>query len=390
LATLLTRPALHTAGFYAVLFMANGVYLPFWPIWLEDWGLTAAEVGVYIALGMAVRVVAGMAIPAIADRYDARGLTVMICAAVTVLLFLAHLGIHTRPVLLAATLATGVTMAGLGPLAEALGVIAAVSYRFAYAQVRGIGSSGFLVANLMVGALMVHTGSSIALWWIVACMVGVALLTIGHPGARQTRTVQPPTLREIGRVMTDPTFALFMAAVGTLQASHAVFYSLGTLHWRAIGIGEAEIGALWAAGVLAEIIFMVAFGTAVVQTLGPLRSMALAGVAGLVRWGAMMFDPTGFWVWPVQSLHGVTFGLAHLGAIAFIRRAVPERYAAAAQGATGSMAAGGLMALAMLLAAAVYPALGGGTYAIGVALSGVGILTSMALMRLWRGQILAV
>ena len=61
----------------------------------------------------------------------------------------------------------------------------------------------------------------------------------------------------------------------------------------------------------------------------------------------MALDPTGFWLWPIQGLHTLTFALCHLGTIAFIARAVPDRYAAAAQGATGAMAVGGVMALAM-------------------------------------------
>ena len=70
-ASLLSRPGLHTAAFYVALFMATGVHVPFWPLWLSDWGLTAEEVGLYTALGIAVRVVAGLAIPALADRLDA-------------------------------------------------------------------------------------------------------------------------------------------------------------------------------------------------------------------------------------------------------------------------------------------------------------------------------
>ena len=51
--------------------------------------------------------------------------------------------------------------------------------------------------------------------------------------------------------------------------------------------------------------------------------------------------------------------MAHLGAIAFISRAVPDRYSAAAQGAAGAMAVGGVMALQMVLSAWLYPMLGG-------------------------------
>ena len=72
------RAGLHTTAFYFVLFAATGAHLPFWPLWLGDWGLTAVEVGLFTSVGVAVRVVAGMAIPAIADRLDRWRLTVVV------------------------------------------------------------------------------------------------------------------------------------------------------------------------------------------------------------------------------------------------------------------------------------------------------------------------
>ena len=161
-------------------------------------------------------------------------------------------------------------MAGTGPLAEALGVAAARAWRFAYSPVRGIGSLGFLAANLVVGALIARTGSGIALWWIVACMAAlvVALRSATRASAR-SRARCRPSLREIGRLVMNPVFALFMAVFAFIQASHAMMYSLGSIHWRDIGIGETEIGALWATSVGAEIVFLLLFGTYAIERLGP-------------------------------------------------------------------------------------------------------------------------
>ena len=387
---LASRAAIHTASFYVALFMATGVHLPFWPLWLENWGLDAAVVGTYTALGVAIRVVAGLAIPAIADRADARRLTAVVCALASAILFLAHLGISTRPVLLTATLAVGTTMAGLGPLAEALGSAAARNFAFPYAVVRGIGSAGFLAANLLVGALLARTGPALLPWWIAGCLLVLALLGVGHPGGGRVRSQVPPRLREIGRVMLNPAFALFLAAAGLLQASHVVIYALGTLHWHDLGIGAAEIGALWAAAVAVEVVFLLTVGGAVIAVLGPIPALALAGAAGVVRWSALALDPTGLWLWPIQGLHALTFALCHLATIAFIARAVPDRFAAAAQGATAAMAVGGVMALAMLLASALYDRLGGLTYLIGAALSLAGIALTLVLAHRWDGGELAV
>jgi PPP family 3-phenylpropionic acid transporter len=386
----LSRAAAHTAAVYVALFMMTGVHMPFWPLWLADWGLTPEEVALFTALGVAVRVVAGMAVPALADRLDRRRHTLVACALASVALVLAHLGITTRGVLLAATLAVGATLAGMMPIAEALGMAAARAWGFGYARVRGVGSVGFLVANLVGGALIARFGSSIALWWVVACLTALAALSLNHPGARKVQSQAPPSLREIGRLVVQPVFALFVAVVAFVQASHAVMYALGSLHWRALGLSGSEIGALWASSVAVEIVFLLTVGGAAVQRLGPVGALAVAGVGGMIRWGAMMADPTGFWLWPVQGLHALTFAMAHLGAMVFIARAVPERYTAAAQGAASAMGVGGVTALSMALAALLYPRLGGLTYGIGAASSALGGALALTLASRWGGRELAV
>jgi PPP family 3-phenylpropionic acid transporter len=386
----LTRPGLHTTAFYLTFFMATGVHMPFWPLWLDAWGLTAAEVGLFTALGMAVRVVAGLVVPAIADRLDSRRHTIAVCMAVSMVLFVAHLWIGSKAVLLVATLAVGAAFAGIGPIAEALGVAAARAHGFAYAQSRGLGSVGFLGANLAVGALMASVGVDLALWWIVACLAVGIVLVARHPGGRRVQGQIPPNLREIGALIVNPVFALFVATVACIQASHAVFYALGSVHWARLGISEARIGALWAAGVGVEILFMVLIGTRVVAWLGPMRAMALSGLAGVVRWGAMMGDPTGWLLWPLQALHALTFAAGHLGAMAFITRAVPDRYGAAAQGAMGSMGVGLALAIGMALASALYPAVGGGVYGIGAVFAAAGLGLAILLGRRWNGGLLAV
>ena len=64
--------------------------------------------------------------------------------------------------------------------------------------------------------------------------------------------------------MVHPSFAVFIAAVATLQGSHAVLYALGTIHWHELGIGAGEIGGLWALSVAVEVVFLLAVGGATI------------------------------------------------------------------------------------------------------------------------------
>lgn len=58
---LLTRPGLHVSGVYVAYFLALGVHVPFWTLWLGDWGLATGRwrrgrwrPGLVMALGMAL------------------------------------------------------------------------------------------------------------------------------------------------------------------------------------------------------------------------------------------------------------------------------------------------------------------------------------------------
>lgn len=370
--------------------MVSGVYMPFWPLWLADWGLSPAQIGLFTSLGIGIRVVAGLLIPALADRLDSRRNTIVVCCLLGAVILVGHLWISDVTVLLVATLATGACLASIGPIGEALGVAASRYHGFDYAPTRGLGSVGYMVSNLAVGALIAIYDTRIALWWMVACFVIAAVLVRRHPGGRRVQGQIPPRMDEIRALITNPVFCVFVAALSFTQASHAVFYAYGTIHWTSLGLSEARIGALWAAGVAAEIVFMITIGGTLAGRLGPVRALALSGLAGILRWGGMMFDPTGWALWPLMALHALTFAVGHLGAMAFITRAIPARFGAAAQGAAAAMAAGLVLSLATAAAAWAYPRFGGLTYGIGLGMSVVGLVICILLGRRWKGQPLAV
>ena len=117
----------------------------------------------------------------------------------------------------------------------------------------------------------------------------------------------------------------------SVQASHALYYSFGTLHWRAQGIPDGAIGALWSVGVVAEVALFAVSGR-VIANCGAARLLMLAGLAATLRWAFMAIDPPLLLTALLQTLHAMSFGAAHLAAIHFLTHAVPEDRAATAQG----------------------------------------------------------
>lgn len=371
---------LTTGAWYGFFFLAMGALLPFWPLWLADWGLSEAEVGAYLAAAVAARVAAGALIPWIVDATGAprRGLAVV--AALAGLIFAAHSMAETRAALMLVTLASAAMVAGALPIADALSLRAAARGGFAYAPARSVGSAAFLIANLACGGAVAWFGSDAALWWIALSFAPLVWLGWRHPGGAGA-PVPRPRLAEAATLMRSRVFLLTMLGGACLQGSHSVLYTYGSIHWRAQGIGDGTIGALWAFGVALEVALMVFAGKRLIERTGPAGAMALAGAAGLARWGLMTLDPSLLWLWPLQAMHAVTFTAAFLGALAMVERTAPASLSATAQGMVGAMAGGLAMAAGGGAASLAYPAFGGGAYWIGAALSAVGLAASLALIR---------
>ncbi|MEL7277632.1 MAG: MFS transporter [Pseudomonadota bacterium] len=382
-----TRSGLHSAMVFGLLFSALGAHLPFWPPWLESWGLSSAEVGTFMAATMVVRVIAGGAIPVIADRLDARRVTLAVVAGIGAVIFISHLWIESRVILFIATLASGIVYAGMVPLSDALGSASAKHDRFPYAQARAFGSLTFVLTNLAVGSLIGRLGPDVVVWWITISLLLAVFFAVTHPGGGKVKE-EPPRLKEIGRLMRHPIFVLFVLAIAFAQSSHAVLYAYGSIHWLSLGISEEVVGQLWAFSVAVEVVIMFLLGTRMVAWLGPIGAIAASAIAGIIRWGAMMFDPVGPILWVLQLLHSGTFAVGHLGAIAFIAAAVQERMSATAQGIFGAAFGGVLMAVGTAAAAWAYPLFGGGAYAVALAMSALGLVFSVWLARRWNGEVL--
>lgn len=382
---ILSPEGLRTAGFYAAVFAGMGVHLPFWPLWLEEHGLTAAQIGLFSAAGMGARVVLGILVPTLADRWDARRRALMLLGLTGAGAAAGHLFAPDLMWLMAATLGISAAMSGLVPVGDALGAAAARTYGFQYGQARSAGSLAFLLVSLGLGALVAAFGIDLAVYALTLFFLLAAWAGWTHPGGGKARAMQRPTLAEMKALATAPVFLLFVGAIGFAQSSHAVYYAYGSVRWREMGLPETQIGALWAFGVAVEVVLMYAGGAALIRRFGPAGAIGLSGAAGVLRWSAMAFDPTGPLLWALQALHALSFAAGHLGAIAFLSLAAPERLAAAAQGVFGAFAGGLLVAMGMMAASELYPAYGGGTYLLSAGMSAVGLCFALALRRRWDG-----
>jgi PPP family 3-phenylpropionic acid transporter len=176
----------------------------------------------------------------------------------------------------------------------------------------------------------------------------------------------------LGRLTADRYFWLFIVSAAMLQASHQLYYGFGTLYWRSLGFSPFAIGALWAEGVVAEIALFW-YSAPLVARIGPLGLMALGGGAGIVRWSLTGLLPGIIPAAGLKSLHALTFGATHFGAMHFLARRVPPGAASSGQSLYSALSAGLGSGLVMLIAGPLYAAYGGYAYSYMAMLSAVGL-----------------
>jgi PPP family 3-phenylpropionic acid transporter len=378
--------AARVSALFGAIFLVAGTSLPYLPVWLDWAGLGPREIAIITAAPLFVRVAVTPVIAMAADRAGDHRRFLIGLSWVGLAALIALAQARGFWPILACMLLFALAWTTVMPLTETVAMSGVRVAGLDYGRMRLWGSLSFIAASFYGGWVVGALGAGSAIWLMVAAM---ALTTLAaHALARPIglgrlkSATSPPRLELAGALglLRSRTFLIFLLATGAVQAAHAVLYTFGTLHWRALGLSTAWCGTLWAIGILAEIgIF--AFSRAIVRRLGALGLIVSAAGAALLRWLAMGFDPPLALLVPLQVLHGLTFGAAHLGAIHFMTRAVPEGQAGTAQALYASVTGGIAMGGAMLLAGPLYADFGGRAYWAMAALAAVSLVATLVLRR---------
>jgi PPP family 3-phenylpropionic acid transporter len=368
--------AVRLAIFYAALFAALGVQLPFLPVWLAAKGLGAEAIGIVLAVPMVVRLLAIPLAAGWADRRDALRATLGMAAAGSFLGY-AVLALAPGPAAIVACFAlASACYTPLMPLADSY-ALRGLGGR-AYGPVRLWGSLAFIAGSFTAGLLSDIVAADALIWLIVSAM----LLTAAAAGLlapfESSSTAAAAVKSSPRLLLRDPGFLCIAGAASLIQASHAVYYGFSSLEWRAAGFGGCAVGALWALGVAAEIVLFAVSGRLAVA---PAR-LLLAGAAGAtIRWCAMALTLPPALLPVLQCLHALSFGATHLGAVGFIARAAPAEIGASAQGYL-AVALGAVMAAAMGASGLLYAGGAGLAYGVMAAAAAAGGVLALIAARL--------
>ena len=379
-----TWPRLRIAVYYTCMFGMVGIYQPFFPVWLADRGLTAAEIGLLLAAGSLIRATANPLVARYADtRTERKQLVVWLCfgGIFTACLMLPAYGFW--PVLLL-TLLHMTVQAPVNPLGENLILLNLRARGLDYGRLRAWGSAAFIVTSMGFGAFLEGRSSD---WMMYLFIVSLGLIWLAAQSLPSI-TVAPfeksrPPMRSL---LASRLFLLFLACAAMNMASHAVLTGFGTLHWQAAGHSKGMIGFLWAVGVVSEIALF-AWAKPLLQRIGIPGMLMLGAGCAFVRWVGTGTSAELWLLVPMQILHGFTFGATHLGGMTFIQRHIEPGMSASAQALYSSLGMGAAMGLTMAISGWLYSHLSGHAFWVMAGLSAGSFAAALYIRQIWRDDI---
>lgn len=369
---------------YVLLFGASGVTLPFAGLWFREQGLSGAEIGALLSIPMLARLATGPLLAVWADGFRYRRTPIALLGLAMAFGY-GGAGLVQGFAAWAVCWFVGATAAAaLIPLSDVMTLRVAKREGFAFSLPRGFGSAAFVAANVVMGMLLTRAPSDIVIIWIgtAALLIAVTAWRVlpPEPVTDGPRVAGLERFRGLGRLVVDPVFMTAIFAVGAVQAAHAFYYGFSAIAWKAQGIPESMTGLLWAFSVVVEIGFMW-----VVEPwrrragLGPWLMLSVGAGAAVVRWTLMAFSPPLWALWPLQTLHALSFAATYLAGVQIVERLCPPDSHTAAQTLGSMLSAGILIGLATAASGPLYDAVGLRGYLAMAALAAAGGLAGLIL-----------
>ena len=340
-----TGVILRPAIVYAILFGAQGAYLPYISIYLASTGLDLGTVGALIALFAAVSLVAAPSWGSLADAVgDVRGPVVVagfLSGAAVVLLAVA-----VGPLALAvATALLAAAWAGVVPMIDSQAV-RLVGHRDRFGRARAPGSGAFVLVAFGTGAVLATAGPGgmFLVYGPLVVLTGIGawvLLRLPAPRpdgrrrssgtGRASRALAGLSPATILGVLRTPRLGMFFIASTVVWTSHAAMQGFISLRIVDLGGDATAVAATWSLGALLEVPLMTAFPL-LARRFGAERLIVIGGLAFAVRAliSSLADAPTAIIL--ASAFGGVGFSFYYVGMVTWVSGSVARSAQATAQG----------------------------------------------------------
>lgn len=307
--------------FYAAYFATAGVLAPYFPLYLEHRGLTAAQIGVVMAVAQGMRIFGPTAWGWLADHTTQRVRILRFTSIAAAVCFAPVLFPGGFGFILLTMFAVHFFMTGQMPIAEAMTATRLRDDPHAaarYGRLRVWGSISFVVTVLAVGVLLDIAGVGMQPWLVLVLLAATA--GCGHLVRDAPHSPHDEPKVSVLGLLRESRVRWFFASVLLMIFAHGALYTYFSLHLAALGYAKSTIGVFWVLGVLVEIGFFFAQGRAFAR-FDPFQLLAASFALAALRFALIAEAAHVVLLLAVaQVLHAATFAVHHSASILTIQR----------------------------------------------------------------------
>jgi len=311
-------PYWRLSSFYFWYFALLGATFPYWSLYLQSLGFSTAEIGILLAISMASKVVAPSIWGWLADYTGQRLRIIRLGSLMAAVCFLGLFFVQGFWLLALVIVSYSFFWNAVLPQHEAITLSFLPHRPEAYSHIRVWGSVGFIIAVLLGGFWFEK--ESIDNLPVVGAIILTAiwLSSMAVPKPAPIRHEKPAT--DFLRACMKPAVLAFLVGGFLLQLAHGIYYSFFSIFLEMEGYSRTAIGALWAVGVIAEVLVFLVMHNLLLKA-GVKAIMLFSLLMAVIRWLLIGHFVEHLWVLLIaQVLHAFTFGTFHASAIESVRR----------------------------------------------------------------------
>ena len=306
---------------YFLQFAVNGVFLPFWILYLTGVkNLTVLEASTIFSMLYLARFLGGIFLnPYLLKRYNI-SLSLKISVIAGILLALSYGITNNKIILTLITFMFGLVYYTVAPFIESLASLFLKEEGIDYGKARTWGSVSFTLVGIAAGGIIGYVGS-VALYYIliILLVLYVVFMFLPQPKLVHTLSVNKGDNKNTGRlyswVLKDKNALLLILVIFLYQLSHTAYNNYNALYLESMNISAKWMsGLILNISVIAEILFFI-FSKKIIGKIKPTQLLVFCGIGAIIRWLMLAIFHNIYVFVVMQTFHAITFAVGH---IAFI------------------------------------------------------------------------
>ena len=344
------------SGFYFLYFITVGIFLPYWPLYLESIGLDAKQIGILAAIIVVTKIFAAYLWGWVVDHTARRMQIIRTASLLSAVTFIAVLPVQDFRMLALILLLFSFFWSAALPQMEAATLSHLGESTQAYPGIRLWGSIGFIIAVWSLGLVFEYVSITRVPLLILVSLIVVWLASLAVP----RETPEPYAGNGVGLkyILGSREVLAFFGICFLMLASHGPYYTFYSIYLEDHGYSKSVTGEMWALGVIAEVLIFIfmrrLLGMFELKTL-LLSSLLFASLRWLLI-GLLVENMA--WMIFAQVLHAATFGLYHAVAIQYVHRFFKGRIQGRGQALYSSASFGAGMAAGSLFSGYIWNSAG--------------------------------